>query len=52
MFQIENLEDLLKEKDNQVDLAKSKLSQVKNVTNLNNKQNRTQHNNSSEFNLV
>ena len=26
--QIENLEDLLKEKDNQVDLAKSKLSQV------------------------
>ena len=28
-FQIENLEDLLKEKDNQVDIAKSRLSQVK-----------------------
>ncbi len=28
-FQIENLEDLLKEKDNQVDLAKSKLTQVR-----------------------
>ena len=26
--QIENLEDLLKEKDNQVDIAKSRLSQV------------------------
>ncbi len=28
MFQIENLEELLKEKDNQVDIARTKLSAV------------------------